>query len=315
MICMDHVRIAEAIAPASTANLGCLFDLAAMAVDAWTDKVIVKVEKGREVKVEGEGIPSGKENTAYHAAVAVLEKYGDPPVGLNIKVVKGVPVGIGLGSSGATAAAAAAAVDLALGGKLTPDDLVWAAGQGEAAVAGAPHYDNVAASVLGGLAIILSRQPLKVVKMDPPELAILFLIPVKAPEGKKTRKAREILPKLVELDAMVEAMSAIAEFLVSLSRNDAAGLGRAVSRGGVVEKARGEIIPGYWELKEKALKLGALGCNISGAGPSILILVKKGGENEIEKALLETAARYGYRVAKAKPCPWGALSRRRILEA
>lgn len=124
--------------PASVANLGCLFDAAAMAVETFFD--VVTVEEGMGglvVKATGE-VPSGKMNVAYAAAAQFLKKVYSREIGVKIAVRKGVPVGVGLGSSGATVAATVVALNELLGIGASTGDLLEAAGAGEALAAGTP---------------------------------------------------------------------------------------------------------------------------------------------------------------------------------
>ncbi len=301
------------LAPASIANLGCLFDLAAMAIDIGYDKVTIELSRHPEIKVisRSKEVPGGRENVAYHAAAAVLEMYEKRgEVGLRIEIEKGVRVGVGLGSSGATAAAVAVGVDKLLGGRLTQEEIIAASAEGERAIAGSIHYDNVSASVLGGLALIVSRKPLKVVKLLPPAgLSFIILIPkVKTPE-RKTEAMRGILPSSIDLDISIEQSSAVLEFMLGILTHDLRMLGRAMSRGGIVERVRGSRIENYWKIKQIALEAGALGCNLAGAGPSIFVAVEEAKANEIARRLRRLLGDQGIRTELfiTRPEPRGAL--------
>ena len=150
---------AAASAPGSVANLGCLFDAAAAAVAVARDVVSIKEMDIEEIRVKAVGrVPEGSENVAYEAARAFLEIV-ECSAGVEITVEKGVPIGAGLGSSGATAAATVVALNELLGVGASAGELVAAAGEGEALVAGSPHYDNVAASILGGIVLVDSANP------------------------------------------------------------------------------------------------------------------------------------------------------------
>lgn len=274
-------------APASIANLGCLFDIAAMAVNYGRDivKVMVKrgigIRKGIQVTSRDPRVPSGKRNTAYRTVETFLHRVGLPvqEVVINVEVIKGIEPGIGLGSSGATSAAVAKALNEIFGEPLSSNELVEIAGQGEIVAAGSVHYDNVAASLLGGIAVIVQRSPIKVIKFDPPsDISILLITPknVNVPfKSGKTGFFRKILPSKVDLSEMIEQCTATSEFLIALMTRDLEMLGRAMSRGGIVERERSKFIPDYWEIKEIVLKSGALGFNIAGAGPSMFALIRK----------------------------------------
>jgi len=270
-------------APSSIANLGCLFDIAAMAVNYGRDvvKVIVKRGSGIQVISSDFEVPSGKRNTAYRTIEAFLDKVGlsIQEIAIDVKITKRIKPGIGLGSSGATSAAVAKALNEAFGEPLSLDELVEVAGQGEVVAAGSAHYDNVAASLLGGIVVIVQRYPIKVIRIEPPNnVSILLISPkyVKIPlRGGKTGFFRKILPPKVDLSEMVEQCATVSKFFVSLMRRDLEMLGRAMSRGGIVERERSKFIPNYWRIKEIVLKSGALGFNIAGAGPSMFALVRK----------------------------------------
>jgi len=293
-----------------------------MAVNHARDLVRVRVRRGEGLTVKSldPSVPGGERNTAHGAALAVLRKAGlsASDVRVEIEVAKGVEPGVGLGSSGATAAAAAYALNEALGSPLSTAELVEAAGEGEAVAAGTPHYDNVAASLLGGVAVVVSRSPLRVVRLEPPEgLLVVLAVPrgaVEVPGERKTEFFRGVLPSHVTLSEAVEQCSAAAEFLVGLMLGDLEALGRAVSRGGVVEASRGRLIRGYWEVKRRALESGALGVNIAGAGPSVFALAREGEARAVAEAVREAFAEAGVEaeVRVLRPEPVGARVERKV---
>ncbi len=272
-ICEESIVVS---APSTIANLGCLFDLAAIAVNYARDiiKISISEDKGIHVIAYG-GVPSGEKNTAYHTAKAFFDKMGvnHKEIGVKIEVYKNIDIGIGLGSSGATCAATAFALNELFCKKLSVNELVEVAGQGEVASAGSPHYDNVAASLLGGICLILQRNPIRVVKVNPPkDLAIILIIPRKLegiPHEQKTKFFRSILPSSISLNDMVEQCSAVLRFMLAIKENNLVELGKAISEGGIVERVRGNYIKHYWDLKREILNAGALGFNIAGAGPSM----------------------------------------------
>ncbi len=285
--------------------MGCLFDAAAMAVEAFYDEVTVEEKGGGSLEVEAvDPVPSGRLNVAYAAVAHFTKKVYGREVGLKIIVRKGVPVGSGLGSSGATAAAAVAAANelLGIGAQLT--DLLEAAGAGEALAAGSPHYDNVAASLLGGIVLLDPLNPRVNLVLEPPSWLRVVLFVRESPGTSKTRFMREVLPEAVNLkDASRWAFSAAA-FAVGLARGVKACLSFA-SEGGPVEKARARYIPGYWECKAAALRAGALAFNISGAGPSLFALADEDTAEAVAQAVAKVAP--DCRPAVAKIAVVGAL--------
>lgn len=265
----------KATAPASAANLGPGFDVFAVALDVGLD--VVEVERRKDeriiIKVEGEyadGIPENVEgNCAGRVALAFMRKIGET-VGLNIRVFKGVKPGSGLGSSAATSAATAVALNALLGLNLDVNSLVELASQGEVASAGAAHADNVAASILGGFAIVRSYSPLDVYSVPPPRNVVFV---VATPNiHYTTEEARRRLPKVVELRRMITQVGNASTIVLGFIRGDAKLIGRSMVDH-VVEPVRAELIPGYSKARRAALSAGAEGVTISGAGPSVLAVV------------------------------------------
>ncbi len=277
-------------APASSANLGSGFDAIALAHDSFYDEVEACVSPRTAStlvyleSLEGPyAIESGGATTALEAARAILERLGVGGVRVSLSVYKGVPPGRGLGSSGASAAAAAVAVSEALHRLLgTPlpgwEELVEAAGRGEAAAAGAPHYDNVAASILGGIVVVArSHGRLTVYKIKPPSgMHIALLVPGAAPGPGKTRAMRSILPRSITLGEASAYASRAALLAAALASGDLVAAGKAMMMDELVEPRRARLTPCYEEAVAAALNAGAYGASLSGAGPSIIALA--GGE-------------------------------------
>jgi homoserine kinase len=189
--------------------------------------------------------------------------------GLCLKIKKNIPAGFGMGSSAASAAAAAVAFDRLFGLKLNPDLLVQFAGIGEKASAGSVHYDNVAASVLGGF-VIVRTNPFNVIKIEPPkDLVLCVAIPKIDVPQKKTQVSRSVLPKEIKLSEHVKNLANAAAIAAGFVKKDSELIGRSISDI-IVEPARKHLIPGFDRVKTNALKAGALGVTISGAGPSII---------------------------------------------
>lgn len=274
--CVNERILVES--PASIANLGPGFDILALAIDGLHDRVLVEAVDGSEIEVAADKTPSGRGNSAYAVAEYMLRKYS-LRCGVRIRVQKGVPVSAGLGSSGATSAAVAYALNELYALNLPPEELLEAAAEGEYMVSGAKHYDNVAASLLGGLVVVGKETGLGVLRLDPPEVWLGVVIIRSGIKG-KTGLARSLLPKRVGLRKHVAQTSALAMLLVSAYLRDPVLFGRAVSVDLVAEPVRKTMIPLYDELKATAIKEGAMGFNISGAGPSVFVVHVNRGEAE-----------------------------------
>ena len=257
-------------APSSTANLGPGFDVFGLAVDAFYDTVtLTKTDKEGITIISNDEIPIEPEkNTAGLVAKNMREEFNIEQ-GIEITIKKGVQPGFGMGSSAASAAATAVAFNRLFGLKLDGNALVEFAGIGEQASAGTIHYDNVAASVLGGF-VIVKTDPLDVIKIKPPsDLRMCIAVPTIRVPKKKTEMSRGLIPKKIRLDDSVVNLSNAATMIVGFMNKDSQLIGNSI-RDRIVEPARQRMIPGFAKVKEGAIKAGALGVTISGAGPSVI---------------------------------------------
>ncbi|MEM2180293.1 MAG: homoserine kinase [Nitrososphaeria archaeon] len=262
-------------APASSANVGPGFDVFAIAVECPKDIVTISLKDEGGVKIFVEGLDSGKipnivdGNTAGVVAKKLVKDYGLPD-NIEIRIVKGIPVGMGLGSSAASAAAVAYGINELFSLNLDNNGLVKYAAEGEVASAGKPHADNVSASLLGGFTLIRSYNPIDVIKFDLPEnLGICIASPKISYGQKKTEQFRAVIPKLIELDKLVHNVGHASALVAAILTKDLKLFARSLNDA-VVEPARAKLIPGYHSVKNAALEAGALGVTISGAGPSMV---------------------------------------------
>ena len=205
--------------------------------------------------------------------------------GVEIKIKKNVPPGFGMGSSAASAAACAVGINKLYNLKLSQNKLVSYAGIGEKASAGSIHYDNVAASILGGF-VIVSLNPISIVKIEAPkDLALCIGVPeIKVPK-KKTKVSRAVIPKTIKLSDSITNLSNAANIVAGFLNKDSTLIGKSV-KDVIVEPARKHMIPGFDVVKKNALRFGALGVTISGAGPSVIAFgTKKQSLKKIGEAM------------------------------
>jgi homoserine kinase len=264
-------------APSSTANLGPGFDVFGLAINAFYDKVtLTKTKSGITIITDG-NVPTNPDNNTAGLVVKNMKKKFRVNQGIEIKIEKGVPAGFGMGSSAASAAAAAVAFDKLFGLKLDDNSLVEFAGSGEKASAGSIHYDNVAASVLGGF-VIVKTDPLYVIRIEPPtNLRMCIAIPEIIVPKKKTKVSRGVIPKKVNFSNSVLNLSNATAIVAGFMKKDLELIGNSI-KDVIVEPARQHMIPGFSKVKENAIKAGALGVTISGAGPSVIAFAKKSSD-------------------------------------
>lgn len=272
-------------APSSTANLGPGFDVFGLAIDAFYDEITLSRTKNGIKIITTDNIPTNPENNTAGLVVKNMKKKFKIKDGIEIKIKKGIPAGFGMGSSAASAAAAAVAFDKLFELKLDGNSLVEFAGYGEKASAGSVHYDNVAASVLGGF-VIVKTNPLDVIRIEPPSnLRMCIAVPKLEVPKKKTKVSRGVIPKSIKLTDSVLNLSNAAGIVAGFMRKDPELIGNSI-KDVIVEPARQHMIPGFTKVKQNAIKAGALGVTISGAGPSVIAFAKNTSDlKKISKAM------------------------------
>jgi len=266
------------VAPSSTANLGPGFDVFGLAVNAFYDEITLTKKKTKGVSIiTSDDIPTNpNENTAGLVVKNMIKKFKTKD-GIEIKIKKNIPPGYGMGSSAASAAAAAVAFDKLYQLRLDGNSLVEFAGIGEKASAGSIHYDNVAASVLGGF-VIVKTNPLEIIKIDPPtNLRMCIAVPKLNVPKKKTKVSRSVIPKKISFKDSITNLSNATAIVAGFMNKDSELIGRSI-KDVIVEPARKHMIPGFAKVKENALKAGAFGVTISGAGPSVIAFSKSSGD-------------------------------------
>jgi homoserine kinase len=261
----------------SSANLGSGFDVVAVALDSYWDSVKVKVSEGSGniVLTEVNGpfsshVPRGSNNIVVRALELALKAFNIEGVDVEVKLWKGIPVSSGLGGSGASAVAAIAAL---IGALRTPLDrlmIAGIAGLAEASVAGEPHFDNVTASSLGGLVLLLSsKPPILAKRLGVKDLSFVVSTPIVKPIEGKTGLMRKVIPRTLDLSVHIESSARLSALLYGLALGDVEALSRGLEDV-VVEPARSKYTPCYDIVKSYARRGGAIGSDISGAGPSML---------------------------------------------
>ncbi len=263
-------------APASASNLGPGFDVLGLALQQPGD--IVEIEPCEDPGVhiaEVIGAPSlstdPAANTAGVAAAAVLRRLErSERSGVRLWLHKQMPLASGLGSSAASSVAAAVAVNELFGNPLPTRTLIDCALEGEVAASGTAHADNVAPSLLGGIVLIRSLDPPDLVSLPVPSALRVVVIHPHAEVN--TASARRLLAEhRFEISEVVGNLGNVAAFVSALHSGDLELLGRSV-QDSLVEPIRAPLVPAFREVKQAAGKAGALGCSISGSGPSLFAL-------------------------------------------
>jgi len=278
-------------APATVANVASGFDVLGFALDAPGDAVTLarvpaKTVTVRSITGDGGKLPRDPEaNTAAVAASGFLKSIG-VPFGVEISLEKRMPLSSGLGSSAASAVAAVFAANLLAGSPLAVRDLLPFTMAAEKVACGTAHADNVAPSLLGGFVLIRSYDPIDVIQLPvPTDLACAVAHPH---TEVRTEDARKILKKEIRLADAIRQWGNLAALVAALYSGDLGLLGRSL-QDVVAEPSRSLLIPGFAGVKAAALAAGALGCSISGSGPSVFALCASRGAAEAAGAAMVKA--------------------------
>lgn len=269
---MESIRV---FAPATVANVACGFDIFGFAVASPGDEVVLTRSETPGVRItdiigdEGRLPREASRNTAGISIQTYLKHIGQPNLGIDMVLNKQMPLGSGLGSSAASAVAGVYAVNELLGRPLTPLQLLPFAMEGERIACGSAHADNVGPSLLGGFVMVRSYNPLDVVRIQTP--ASLFCTLVHPDIEVNTKDARFILKNEVSLKNTITQMGNVAGLIAGLMTPDYDLISRSLVDV-IIEPVRSILIPEFNEVKQAALDAGALGCSISGSGPSMFAL-------------------------------------------
>ena len=209
-------------------------------------------------------------------------------------MLKGIPPASGLGSSGASAAGAALAMNELFNLGLEKEELVRVAALGEVVAAGAVHADNVAPAIYGGFTAVLSYDPVKVLSLPPPR-NVDFALAIPSILKGSTEEARKALPKKVRLPEVVRNISGASALVAGILTSNPKLMGLGMLMDNIVEPARARLFPCFREAKEAALRAGALGATLSGAGPTVIAVVdpKRIDAASVAKAMEEAFRKCG----------------------
>lgn len=271
----------KAFAPATVANVSCGFDIFGFAIQEPGDTVeLYKRDEPGIVITEITGdegrLPrQADKNSVTVVMLALLKHLGIKDLGCEVVLRKNMPLGSGMGSSAASAVAGVVAMNELLGNPLSRKELLPFAMEGERIASGSAHADNVGPSLLGGFVVIRSYNPLDIFTIPVPD--DLYCTLVHPDIEINTKDARFILRNEVSLKNTIAQMGNVAGLVAGLMKADYDLISRSMVDV-IIEPVRSILIPEFKDVKQAAISNGALGCSISGAGPSMFAL-SRGIEN------------------------------------
>jgi len=288
--------------PATSANLGSGFDCLGIALKLYLYlECEENFKRGIEFEFQGEGaeeLSTNQHNLLQEAINLVIEKNQriNHQRGLKIRVINEIPIGRGLGSSAAAVVGGIVSAARFFNLDLTYSEVLRLTFLLEG------HPDNLVPALIGGLTIAYETDQgeIKWNKISiPKDLSLILAIP---DFTLSTKMMREVLPTKISLTDAVYNLSRVALLVNALTHSHWEVLFEAM-QDKLHQPYRIPFIPMIEELfsKIKSTKLG--GVALSGSGPSIISLVKKGSEDTIKKIMKDvfTKTEISYRILILEP--------------
>ena len=271
---MQHMNEIRVFSPATVSNVACGFDILGFPLESVGDEMVVRktIKKGIVItKIEGFDLPfEVNKNVASVSALALIDSV-KPDFGFEIEIYKNIKPGSGIGSSGASATSSVYAINELLGRPFNKLELTNFAMKGEFIASNSEHADNIAPALFGGFTLVKNLHPLEVLQLPTPK--DLYVIIIHPQIEIKTSESRDVLPKMVSLSDTTKQLSELGGLIHALHTSDYELMKKSLNDH-LVEKHRSKLIPYFDELKSKSLAAGAIGCSISGSGPSVFALAK-----------------------------------------
>lgn len=270
-----HLRI-----PGSTANLGPGFDSLGLALELYTDISFELLPEADDtvplIQCKGDiaqQLPIDQSNLIFATMASLWQGRAELLSRLRLKISTEIPLSRGLGSSSTAVLGAVWAAQVLSGGGLDKSSIL----QQASAIEG--HADNLAASLFGGMVVCqgagseVLMQPMS----WPAEWGTVAVVP---PYALSTEKSRAVLPSSVAFTDAVGNLQKVAVLLAAVANKDDRAFMRALADK-LHEPYRESLVPELMDLRLKLRALPALGCVLSGAGPSILVIVKQEHKPEV----------------------------------
>lgn len=272
----DHLKIRV---PATSANLGAGFDVFGIALETPYDIIEIEKSDSDSTKIvmlgrDSQFVPADPQRNIAGIVASIMK------VPVKITIYRNIPLSSGLGSSAAPAAGVAFGINEMFELGFSQNELVRIAAQGEKAVSGAAHADNVAPAIYGGFVIVHKD---KIISLRPENIGIVAVHPEIIVS---TRQARAILPKKLSLEDISFNTGNAASMVVGMMKNDIRLIGESMANH-VIEEVRSNLIKGYREVKQSAIQTGAAGVTISGSGPTLIAVCRMDQRENIAEAMIQ----------------------------
>lgn len=289
--------------PATVANVACGFDVLGFCLDSQGDEMIIRKTDQKGIKIthiEGFDLPYKTEDNVAGVSALAMYNHLKPNCGFEIEIYKHIKPGSGIGSSAASAVGSVFGMNELLGQPFNKQQLTYFAMKGEALASKSEHADNLAPAIYGGFTLVKSTLPLDILQLPTPK--DLYATIIHPQIEIKTADARAVLPKNVLLKDAITQWANVGSLVHALHISDYKLLHRSL-QDIIVEPHRKNLIPHFDEVKNAAMSSGALGCAISGSGPSIFALSKgidtaKSVKDAMKNSYQDTHIRFETHVSK-----------------
>jgi len=261
-------------APASIGNVSVGFDVLGAAVSPVDGTLLgdcVTVEAAQRFSLQNSGrfvskLPDDpKENIVYQCWQRFCEAIGEEvPVAMTLE--KNMPIGSGLGSSACSVVAGLMAMNEFCGRPLSDTQLLTLMGELEGRISGSVHYDNVAPCFLGGIQLMLEENG--IISQAVPGFDDWLLVMAYPGIKVSTAEARAILPAQYRKEDVIKHGRLLAGFIHACHSGQPL-LAAKLMQDVIAEPYRTKLLPGFAEARQAAVDTGALGCGISGSGPTL----------------------------------------------
>lgn len=251
--------------PATSANLGAGFDTLGIALKVYNYFDLEYILDG----IETVGLPEpycGKNNLVYKSLEFILARGGHAlNHGLKITSRSNIPFGSGLGSSATCIVAGLIMGNYLLKNKFSKDELL------DFAVEIEGHGDNVTPCLFGGLTVFINHDRHNYYQKINVASKIKLGILISDQEKISTKELRKSIPEYIKIEDAIYNLSHLASTIVAFESGNKEMLKISMDDK-IHEQARSSFIKNYENVKEKAEELNVLSVNVSGAGPSVLVV-------------------------------------------
>ncbi|MHC1749962.1 MAG: homoserine kinase [Cellulosilyticaceae bacterium] len=255
--------------PATTANMGPGFDSIGMALCMYNVVYAEEIEEGLEIIIQdgNPDIPTDETNLIYQSICHFYKAIEKPVPAMRIIQQDSIPHTRGLGSSAACIVAGLHIANAMSHSFFSKEELVQMAAQIEG------HPDNTTPAILGGMTIgAMNNEDMKYVKVKVAEnIHFAVMIPNFT---LSTELARKALPTQIPLADGIFNSSRSALLAASMITGDVDNLSMAMEDR-LHQPYRAKLIPNMDAIFEHAKACGAKGVFLSGAGPTLIAVVKQ----------------------------------------